>query len=192
MKGLRGILDDSVKEVGGRRRAEEQGCIELWPAVVGSGIADATRADRLRNGVLIVVTRTSVWACELALRKPEIMQAMNDRFGRPLVEDIRFKVGALVPSTGLQTVESAEAQSPSAGVQIPEVPISDRLKAQVERAILSIGDDRIRERTRTVLMREAQKREHKQSHGWKECPRCGTLHPEGHRLCPLCRLRIRT
>ena len=191
MKGLRNILDDSVRGAGGQRRAEEQGCLEIWTGIVGEEIGVATRAERLRDGILFVATRSSVWAYELTFMKEEIIRLLNERIGRPLVRDIRFKVGTVTAPASPAVVvrESSPAELPPPPV---EAVLTERSRAQVEKAVSAIKDERIRDRTRQVLVREAHLREQKQQSGWKECPRCGALHPESHRLCPLCRLHIRT
>ena len=196
MKGLRSILGDSVKEAGGKRRAEELGTLELWAEVVGKEIAEATRAERLRDGILFVVTKSSVWTHELTFFKEQAIQRLNDRLGRPLVRDIRFKTGPLLaspPRLITPHLPDAPAAVPAPSeTDAEEALLTERSRAQVEQAISAIKDERIKERTRQVLVREAHRREQKQRQGWKECPRCGTLHPESHRLCPLCRLHIRT
>jgi hypothetical protein len=195
VKGLRSILGDSVKQAGGARRAEEQACLELWPVVVGEGIAEATRAERFRDGILFVITRSSVWTQELTFFKEEAVRALNERLGRPLVRDIRFKVGPLTSQRlDSELEERPSEESPAAGLPsiMPETMLTERSRAQVERALEAIKNEQLRERTRQVLVREAHRREQKERQGWKECPRCGTLHPATQRLCPLCRLHIRT
>jgi hypothetical protein len=195
MKGLRSILGDSVQQAGGPRRVEEQGCLDLWPTIVGEAVADATRAERLRDGILFVMAKTSVWAYELTFAKEKIIGLMNDRLGRPLIRDIRFKVGPLTSAyplpNGNETGEGTPSEKKKAEPATEEA-LTERSRTLVEQAIATITDERLRERTRLVLVREARKREQKQRQGWKECQRCGTLHPESTKFCPLCRLRIKT
>jgi hypothetical protein len=191
MKGLRTILGDSVKHAGGPRRAEELGCLELWSSVVGEKIADATRAERLRDGILFVVARSSVWAYELTFVKEEIIRSLNERLGRPLIRDIRFKTGAVVAPSAPEISEPAELPKKRAEEPTEDL-LTERARAQVESAVAAIADERVRERTRKTLVRQALRREQKQKQGWSECPRCGALRPAGQSLCPLCRLRIKT
>ncbi len=198
MKGLRLILGDSVKQAGGMRRVDEQACLDLWPEVVGEGISEATRADRLRDGILFVVTRSSVWTQELSFFREEAVRSLNERLGRPLVRDIRFKVGSLTPRVPALASDEAtlasHAAAPTASPEAPEAEglLTERARLQVERALESIRNEQMRDKTRVLLIREARRREQRQRQGWKECPRCGTLHPKGQHLCPLCRLHIRT
>ena len=193
MKGLRAILGDSVKHAGGTRRAEEVACLELWAETVGEGIADATRAEKFRDGILFVVTKSSVWTHELTFYKEKAIGLLNERLGRPLVRDIRFRVGPLEAPKVFTPESPSELEEKRAERPEPaEVMLTERARAQVEEALAAIKNDQIRDRTRQVLVREAHRKEQKRRSGWRECVRCGTLHPEGHRMCPLCRLHIRT
>jgi hypothetical protein len=194
LKGLRSILGDSVKGAGGTRRAEEVACLDLWAETVGEAIAEATRAEKFRDGILFVVTKSSVWTHELTFFKEKAIERMNDRLGRPLVRDIRFKVGSVEPPAALLSPtenieETPRSERPKA---VTESMLTERARAQVEQALTAIKNEQLRERTRTVLVREAHRQEEKRRQGWRECERCGTLHPAGSRVCPLCRLHIRT
>jgi hypothetical protein len=194
VKGLRAILGESVKQAGGTRRAEEVACLELWAETVGEGIADATRAEKFRDGILFVVTKSSVWTHELTFYKEKAIGMMNERLGRPMVRDIRFKVGSLEAPKVF--APRAEAEFEEKRMERPEPPaesmLTERARAQVEEALAAIKNEQVRDRARRVLVQEARRQEQKRRLGWRECGRCGALHPESHRMCPLCRLHIRT
>ncbi|MBW3623455.1 MAG: DUF721 domain-containing protein [Armatimonadetes bacterium] len=192
MKGLRSILGDSVKQAGGTRRAEEQACIGLWAETMGEGIAEATRAEKFRDGILFVITKSSVWTHELTFYKENAIRLLNERLGRELIRDIRFRVGSLEPPKVKLVRPETERTERVPSPEPMETMLTERARAQVEQALAAIQNEQIRERTRRVLVREAHRREQKKRQGWRECERCGTLHPESHRMCPLCRLHIRT
>jgi hypothetical protein len=169
-------------------------CLDLWAETVGGAIAEATRAEKFRDGILFVVTKSSVWTHELTFFKEKAIERMNDRLGRPLVRDIRFKVGSVEPpelrlSSSGEAEEIPEVKRPEA---VTETMLTERARAQVEQALAAIKNEQLRERTRPVLVRQAHRQEEKRRQGWRECDRCGTLHPAGSRVCPLCRLHIRT
>jgi hypothetical protein len=176
------------------RRAEEVACLDLWAETVGDAIAEATRAEKFRDGILFVVTKSSVWTHELTFFKEKAIERMNDRLGRPLVRDIRFKVGNVQPlemrlSQEEMGEETARTERPET---VTESMLTERARAQVEQALAAIKNEQLKERTRQVLVRAAHRQEEKRRQGWSECERCGTLHPAGSRVCPLCRLHIRT
>lgn len=78
-----------------RRGLREQEALAEWPKIVGSGVADHSRAIALQDGILLVQVESSVWAQELSLLKPRIQQALNERLGSDRVKDVRFRSGRL-------------------------------------------------------------------------------------------------
>lgn len=68
-----------------------------WPAVVGETVAQETEAVSERAGVIMVACRSSVWAQELALMAPDLVERLNvalgEDGGRARVGELRFQVG---------------------------------------------------------------------------------------------------
>ncbi|KAF0134912.1 MAG: hypothetical protein FD145_293 [Candidatus Saganbacteria bacterium] len=65
----------------------------LWSECVPREIAKNTEAIKIRNKVLYVDAKTSVWAQELNFLKKEILEKINEIAGFKAVADIRFKAG---------------------------------------------------------------------------------------------------
>jgi predicted nucleic acid-binding Zn ribbon protein len=53
----------------------------VWPQVVGAAIAGEASPTRERGGVLTVACSASVWAQELDLMGPAIVERLNDVLG---------------------------------------------------------------------------------------------------------------
>jgi predicted nucleic acid-binding Zn ribbon protein len=68
-----------------------------WPDAVGETIAAETHAVSERAGVVTVSCRSSVWAQELALMAPDLVERLNSAIdgagSRPPVSELRFRVG---------------------------------------------------------------------------------------------------
>jgi len=65
--------------------------LSLWPEVIDEGIRKNTEAVKIKNQVLYVSTSSSVWAQELTFLKEEIIKKINEKAGREVIKDIRFK-----------------------------------------------------------------------------------------------------
>ena len=69
-----------------------------WPTVVGETVAQETEAVSERAGAVTVACRSSVWAQELALMAPDLVERLNSALGgaggRARVAELRFEVGA--------------------------------------------------------------------------------------------------
>lgn len=68
---------------------------ELWDRTVGAAIAENTRPAAFRGGHLVVNVSSSIWAQQLQFLKADLIAKVNRALGKPLVTDIRFKVGPL-------------------------------------------------------------------------------------------------
>ena len=61
----------------------------VWPRVVGAAIAAEASPTRERGGVLTVSCSASVWAQELDLMGPTIVQRLNEVLGGDRVQRLR-------------------------------------------------------------------------------------------------------
>lgn len=64
-----------------------------WPGVVGAAIARQAVPAAERGGVLRVACRSSVWAQELDLMAPSILEKLNAAIGSHALTGLRFEVG---------------------------------------------------------------------------------------------------
>ncbi len=64
-----------------------------WPAAVGEGIAAKAAPVSERSGTVTVVCEASVWANELDLLAPMVIEQLNAAIGRPAVRKLRCVTG---------------------------------------------------------------------------------------------------
>ena len=62
---------------------------DLWPAVVGAAIAAEATPDRERSGILTIECSAAVWAHELDLMAPQIVERLNQRISRGRVTRLK-------------------------------------------------------------------------------------------------------
>jgi predicted nucleic acid-binding Zn ribbon protein len=70
--------------------ARVQGC---WADAVGDVVSSEARPVSERDGVITVACRSSVWAQELELLGPELLDKLNALLGDAAVAQLRFKAG---------------------------------------------------------------------------------------------------
>ena len=70
--------------------ARVQGC---WAEAVGDLVSAEAQPVSEREGVVTVACRSSVWANELELLGPELLEKVNAALGEPAVAQLRFKAG---------------------------------------------------------------------------------------------------
>jgi predicted nucleic acid-binding Zn ribbon protein len=82
----------------GRLRPEaEQGMLGIWSVwdrAAGDEIARNARPAAFKGSILLVHVTSPVWIHHLQFSKPELITRLNTELGRPLVSEIKFKVGS--------------------------------------------------------------------------------------------------
>ena len=68
---------------------------ELWDGVVGETIAKNARPAAFKGKLLLVEVSSSSWMHQLQFLKADIIEKINDAFGKEMVDEIKFKIGTL-------------------------------------------------------------------------------------------------
>src|SRR2546425_1247149 len=97
-------LETVIDRAGENRFAKRQLPVPLavWRAAVGPRIADRARPIALERGVLVVKVTTSVWANELSMLAPKILEKLAQSLPKLAVKSLRFRVGPLDVVEGIQ------------------------------------------------------------------------------------------
>jgi predicted nucleic acid-binding Zn ribbon protein len=74
--------------------ARLQGC---WESVAGAVIAAEAEPVSERSGVVTVACRSAVWANELELLAPGLVEGLNEALGATAVGSLRFVVRGQTP-----------------------------------------------------------------------------------------------
>ncbi len=61
----------------------------VWSDAVGDAIAAEARPDRERSGILTIVCSASVWAHELDLMAPDILERLNQALPERIIQRLR-------------------------------------------------------------------------------------------------------
>jgi predicted nucleic acid-binding Zn ribbon protein len=159
--------------------------VVYWSQAVGSQAAAATEAESVRDGILFVNTKSSVWSHELTLYKARILAELNRLLDGQNVRDIVFRVKRFKPEAPSETRDTPTLEELKA-VQL-EAAERAVLRGRLE-DLIEIQDDNIRTKIATRLTLDAKLRHWRIVNGWKVCHACGTVHKTEYELCPICRL----
>jgi predicted nucleic acid-binding Zn ribbon protein len=66
---------------------------EVWPSVAGTAIAAASRPTAEREGVLTLTCEAAVWAHELEMMGPDLIERLNRALGEPAITHVRCRTG---------------------------------------------------------------------------------------------------
>jgi hypothetical protein len=126
-------LDELLERAGENRFARKQLPVPLatWRKAVGPRIADRARPIALERGVLVVKVATSVWANELSLLAPQLVEKLAASGVE--VKSLRFRVGPLDVIEGIPQLK-----------QYRRVPPPVPLGAELERSLADVEDEELR------------------------------------------------
>lgn len=139
-----GMLKSTLQGLGIQEQLLQQKAVEKWKSVVGPQIAASTTPESVRDGILFVCCKSSMWSSELSLHKDDIVKRLNAAVGKPVVKDIRFSArGFRKASSETQNVAEPEAkielssEEVKAAEEVAATCSSEELAEKVRRAILT-------------------------------------------------------
>lgn len=162
-----------------------------WVGVVGPQVAGVTQVEAVRDGVLYVRVKNSVWANELTLLKDDMLRRLNAKLGGRVLTDIHFKASGLAKTKKLETPRPTGPTDS----ELAKTPLSKAAAAKIDAALMEIQDEALRGRIRQIMLRAARTEEWKRREGWQACRRCQALSepspdPEAARYCTVCRVVV--
>lgn len=170
------LIEGVLADLDLRTRFREQLAIASWPQIVGQVVAEHSRADAVRDGVLIVATDTSAWANELQMRQRELLDLVARRIGSGVIREIHFRTG----------LRRRGRRSPAPGPLPSEIRLSRRQERHIGEAAAKIEDDDLRGRAERAFASLARVSEWRKRAGWRRCRRCGRWQRVGRRWCSSC------
>jgi predicted nucleic acid-binding Zn ribbon protein len=89
------LLDDVLKKYRHETDAELVLVWQVWDNIVGSVIAQNAKPAAVKGRILLVHVTSSTWIHQLQFLKKEMIAKLNDKLGKTLIEDLKFKIGPL-------------------------------------------------------------------------------------------------
>ena len=167
-------------------KVRESLAFAYWARVAGPQAAAATEVEAVRDGVLFVRTKSSVWSHELTMHKEQLIKSLNRMLGGKVITEIVYKARGIKK----KAVALPEPDEPDEA-ELDAVTLDAAELAELQQTMCSlvrITSDRIREVMTSRMVRDAKLRHWRIERGWKLCRRCAGLHKTEYAVCPLCRL----
>jgi predicted nucleic acid-binding Zn ribbon protein len=139
------LVKAGLERVGLHGAVRENSALALWAEVVGEKTASATQADRVRNGIMYVTCRDSLWAQELHFLRPIIIEKLNERLGGEVIREIRLS-GVGFRKTGRREEEESALPKQEEGPAL-----TDRDLAEIKGATAAITEPELAERVVRAL-----------------------------------------
>lgn len=65
----------------------------LWDSVVGDVVSKNAKPAAFNGRILLVHVTSSTWVHHLQFSKKEVIEKLNEALGKPVVDDLKFKIG---------------------------------------------------------------------------------------------------
>jgi len=92
-RAIGGVVGQILDDLGLDSAAAAFRIGERWSEVVGPEVARHCRPVAIRGPVLEAEVESSVWAQQLQMRRPAILEALRREFGDGAPQEVRFRVG---------------------------------------------------------------------------------------------------
>ncbi|MEJ2167758.1 MAG: DUF721 domain-containing protein [Desulfobacterales bacterium] len=89
------LMDDVLKSYRRESDSELVRVWQVWDDAVGDIIAQNAKPAAFKGRLLLVHATSSIWIHQLQFLKKEIIAKLNEALGKPLIDDLKFKIGPL-------------------------------------------------------------------------------------------------
>ena len=90
MKTLGQALKELITDLGIESEVTHHQAVQLWAEVVGKKIATISQAEKIDGNILFIKVKNDSWRNELVFLKKDIIDRLNKRIGKKVVEDLRL------------------------------------------------------------------------------------------------------
>jgi len=178
-----GAMHALLDRMEGGGKVRESLALAYWPRVVGPHVASASHAEEVRDGILLVRTKGSVWSQEISLLKHRILSELNRLCGKPVIKDIRFRASGVPPAEEDES-EHGPTDEELAALRFTPEELAELQHARAE--IATVPDKRMRRPLLRIAERRHRLRRWRLDHGWRVCSGCDVLHDGPGDLCTVC------
>ena len=92
------VIDDVLSGYRGDIGGELARVWRVWDCAVGSVIAKNAQPAAFKGKLLLVYVSSSTWLHQLQFLKKEMLAKLNAALDKPMVEEIKFKIGSIEES----------------------------------------------------------------------------------------------
>ena len=182
------LRDAMLKELGIYEMYQVMKLYEDWETVVGPIVSQHAKLISITPPVITVEIGHTVWMQEMTMRKPQIIEALQEYYGQSIIEDMKVQLprrplgtqaspGDQLDMTPIETVKIDFHK-----IQLPESQVH-----QIEESVRIIEDESLRSKVFQTQIEQAKKEWLLEQDQFHRCPGCGCwLQSEESQVCPHC------
>ncbi len=157
-----------------------------WPKLVGKSIARHVKAVAIEKRALLLYTIEPVWANQIRMMMPDILQKVNNYAGRALIKELRFTRRSPSRGEGVEVAEGASAAKRREKQSIRQEPVSEEAMARARKTAALTEDEALCEVLLKLSLRREQRKSWQKKEGYHPCPTCTTPIERDRKECLAC------
>ncbi len=146
LQSIRSVLENTLKGLEIDVPLRSYSILGAWDEIVGATVAANSQPRSIRNRILFIEVTHSTWMQQLQFLKPTLLEKVNAFLGKPLIQDIRFKLGKILPNTS----------SPLSSEFGRQEDLDEETLKRIEETVRKIEDGEVRRALKDVLMKGAK------------------------------------
>lgn len=139
------LVKSGIERVGLKGAVQEKAAADIWAEVVGEKTASVTKAEMVRDGIIYVNCRDSMWAQELHFLRPIIIRKLNEKLGAEIIKEIRLT------GRGFTKDATREEDKSISDEDIKDIKLSETELEQIAKAAEEIENPELAERFTKAL-----------------------------------------
>ncbi|WP_126938098.1 DUF721 domain-containing protein [Veillonella sp. CHU740] len=182
------LRDAMLQELGIYEMYQIMKLYEDWETVVGPIVSQHAKLISITPPIITVEIAHTVWMQEMAMRKPQIIEALQEYYGQPMIEDMKVQL----PRRPLGTQASPGDQLDMTPIEIVKIDfhkiqLPESQVHQIEESVRIIEDESLRSKVFQTQIEQAKKEWLLEQDQFHRCPGCGRwLQSEESQVCPHC------
>lgn len=182
------IIPKTMKNLGLLNEYKKNQIFYTWGDIVGKEIGKHIIPQEIKFGVLYVYANSSVWANNFQYLKMEIIEKINEFLGCKFVKDIQF---TRLKKKKNENYSAILERKVDLGKYVKKVPITDEELILAEQKVKYIQDEDLKQKIKSVYLKNLQLIKLKKNYGWINCTKCGRLTPKEKPICFNCLREIK-
>ncbi|HHY13894.1 MAG TPA: DUF721 domain-containing protein [Thermoanaerobacterales bacterium] len=152
MEKIKNILTETLKKRRFHKKVKENLVLVHWREIVGDELVRHTEPSYIKNGILFVNVANSMWAHHLTFLKREIIGKINNKVGKRIVRDIRFRSGN-INSVNITLNNDIKAEK-----HLTDVQITKEEERLINSFISNIEDNEIKALMKNIIKADFEKK----------------------------------
>ena len=145
-QSIHSILEKTLKTLEIDVPLKTYSIVGAWNEIVGESVAEHSQPRSIRNQILFIDVAHPTWMQQLQFLKPTLLDQVNAFLGKPLIRDIRFKLGKV----------SAPHPVPPKNHLTEDEPLDQGTLDRIENFLQDIDDVGVQKSLREVLVKGAK------------------------------------